>query len=42
MIALRSIVLALAVLAGSPALAVQPDEILSDPALEARARALSR
>ena len=25
-----------------PALAVQPDEVLSDPALEARARALSR
>jgi cytochrome c-type biogenesis protein CcmH len=41
-IALRSIVLALAVLGASPALAVQPDEILSDPALEARARALSR
>jgi len=26
----------------APALAVQPDEVLSDPALEARARALSR
>lgn len=29
-------------LLASPALAVQPDEILSDPAQEARARALSR
>lgn len=34
------LVLALAWLA-SPALAVQPDEVLDDPALEARARALS-
>lgn len=34
--ALLSLVLA------SPALAVRPDEILSDPALEARARALSQ
>ena len=33
--------LALALLA-SPALAVQPDEILKDPALETRARALSQ
>jgi cytochrome c-type biogenesis protein CcmH len=32
--------LALAVLAG-PATAVQPDEVLTDPALEARARAIS-
>ncbi|MEA2930093.1 MAG: cytochrome c-type biosis protein CcmH [Hyphomicrobiales bacterium] len=31
----------LVVLAFTPALAVQPDEILNDPALEARARALS-
>jgi cytochrome c-type biogenesis protein CcmH len=42
MIRLRSIALALALVATSPAAAVQPDEILSDPALEARARALSR
>lgn len=34
--------LALMPLAAPPALAVQPDEILSDPALEARARALSK
>ncbi|MCX8998446.1 cytochrome c-type biogenesis protein CcmH [Rhizobiaceae bacterium BDR2-2] len=39
---MRALFLALALLfAGSPALAVNPDEILSDPALEARARALS-
>src|SRR5215208_4321189 len=31
-----------ALLAGAPALAVQPDEVLPDPALEARARKLSR
>ncbi len=42
----RSIVLGLAVLFaavawGGPVLAVQPDEILSDPALEKRARGLS-
>ncbi len=42
MIALRSIVLALALIGTAPAFAVQPDEVLSDPALEARARALSR
>ncbi|HEY2754491.1 MAG TPA: cytochrome c-type biogenesis protein [Pseudolabrys sp.] len=36
------IVLALALLAPSISLAVQPDEILKDPVLEARARALSR
>lgn len=35
-------VFALLVLAGSPVLAVQPDEILSNPALEARARDISR
>jgi cytochrome c-type biogenesis protein CcmH len=35
-------VVALAVLAGSPAHAVQPDEIMADPAKEARARDLSR
>jgi cytochrome c-type biogenesis protein CcmH len=41
---LRSILLALAVLsaAASPAFAVQPDEILPDAAMEARARELSR
>jgi cytochrome c-type biogenesis protein CcmH len=32
----------LALLAAQPAIAVQPDEILKDPALESRARALSR
>jgi cytochrome c-type biogenesis protein CcmH len=42
MIALRSIVLALALIGTAPALAVQPDEVLADPALEARARALSK
>lgn len=39
---IRALFLALALLfAASPALAVNPDEILADPALEARARALS-
>ena len=42
MIALRSIVLALALIGAAPAFAVQPDEVLTDPALEARARALSK
>jgi len=39
----RLALLALAgvLLAGSPALAVEPDEVLADPALEARARDLS-
>ena len=37
-----SCVFAIAVLAGSPARAVQPDEIMSDPAKESRARDLSR
>lgn len=37
---MRRLILALALLA-SPAFAVQPDEILPDPALEARARAIS-
>ena len=32
----------LALLAAQPAVAVQPDEILKDPALESRARTLSR
>src|SRR5262245_25595866 len=39
---LQWLLLALACLAAGPALAVQPDEILADPALEARARELSR
>ena len=42
MIVLRIFVLALALLGASSALAVQPDEVLPDPALEARARALSK
>src|SRR5262245_13564830 len=36
------IVLALSLLAASQAFAVQPDEVMSDPALETRARALSK
>jgi cytochrome c-type biogenesis protein CcmH len=39
---LRLLALASALLAALPASAVQPDEILADPALEARARALSK
>src|ERR687891_1980930 len=39
---LRWLLLALACFASAPALAVQPDEILSDPVLEARARELSK
>ena len=39
---LAAIVLALLRCSRAPALAVQPDEILKDPALEARARALSQ
>lgn len=39
---LRCLAVFFAVLAAAPALAVQPDEVLADPALEARARALSR
>jgi cytochrome c-type biogenesis protein CcmH len=38
---MRAVILAL-LLAASPALAVQPDEILPDAALEARARDISR
>lgn len=39
---MRALLAALVVLLGSlPALAVNPDEILADPALEARARAIS-
>ena len=40
--ALRALAFVFMLLAGLPALAVQPDEILPDPALEARARNLSR
>jgi cytochrome c-type biogenesis protein CcmH len=36
-----SLLLAISVLASVPAQAVQPDEVLPDPALEARARAIS-
>jgi cytochrome c-type biogenesis protein CcmH len=39
---LRAIVLSLTVLASIPAFAVQPDEVLPDPVLESRARALSQ
>ncbi|MEO1689007.1 MAG: cytochrome c-type biogenesis protein [Pseudomonadota bacterium] len=38
---MRGALLALALLAAGPAGAVQPDEVLDDPALEARARTLS-
>ncbi|MCB1396421.1 MAG: cytochrome c-type biogenesis protein CcmH [Rhodobacter sp.] len=37
---MRALILAL-MLAATPALAVQPDEVLSDPALEARAREIT-
>jgi cytochrome c-type biogenesis protein CcmH len=39
---IRALLLVLALLASGPALAVEPDEILADPALEARARDISR
>ncbi|MEA2975356.1 MAG: cytochrome c-type biosis protein CcmH [Alphaproteobacteria bacterium] len=39
---LRYVALVLAVMAASTAFAVQPDEVLPDPALESRARALSQ
>jgi cytochrome c-type biogenesis protein CcmH len=38
---MKRLLLALVLLASSPALAVQPDEMLADPALEARARVIS-
>lgn len=38
---MRALLLALALLVAAPAHAVQPDEVLDDPALEARARAIS-
>ena len=36
------IILILALIVAAPAFAVQPDEMLADPALEARARAISK
>jgi cytochrome c-type biogenesis protein CcmH len=39
---MRAVLTALALLAAAPALAVQPDEILENPALEARARDISK
>lgn len=39
---MRAAVLLLALVLAGPALAVQPDEMLPDPALEARAREISR
>lgn len=38
---MRALLLAIALLTAAPALAIQPDEVLDDPALEARARTLS-
>lgn len=38
---MRALVLALLLFVGSPLWAVQPDEMLSDPGLEARARAIT-
>jgi cytochrome c-type biogenesis protein CcmH len=38
----RAAIVAVVVAAALPAMAVQPDEVLKDPVLEARARALSR
>ncbi len=39
---MKHALVALALIGATPALAVQPDEILADPALEERARTLSR
>ena len=39
--AVSALILAVSLLAAAPAAAVQPDEVLQDPALETRARALS-
>ncbi len=39
---MRVILLLLALMVAAPAYAVQPDEMLADPALEARARAISK
>lgn len=41
MIWLRTLLIGLAISLSSPAIAVQPDEILDDPALESRAREIS-
>ena len=38
---MRALLLALLIMLAGPAFAVQPDEVLADPALEARARAIS-
>ena len=38
----RALLLSLLLLAAAPAAAVQPDEMLADPAAEARARAISK
>lgn len=38
---MRALLLAITLLTAAPALAIQPDEVLDDPALEARARTLS-
>jgi cytochrome c-type biogenesis protein CcmH len=40
--ALQTTAVALALLAAPPVMAVQPDEMLADPAMEARARVLSK
>lgn len=42
MMRMRAVLLALALMVAPPALAVQPDEVLADPALEARAREISK
>jgi len=42
MAVLRTLLFALALVGAAPVWAVQPDEVLSDPTLEARARALSK
>ncbi|MFN5828335.1 MAG: cytochrome C biogenesis protein CcdA, partial [Rhodobacterales bacterium] len=39
---MRAGLLALVLLAAAPAAAVQPDEVLPDPALESRARDLAK
>ncbi|NNJ69129.1 MAG: cytochrome c-type biogenesis protein CcmH [Boseongicola sp.] len=39
---IRALLLAISLLVATPALAVQPDEILEDPVLEERARELSK
>ena len=39
---MRILILCLSLLFALPAFAVQPDEVLSDPALEARARDISK